>query len=241
MHDTQSIIAKLQALMADESLTLSDRARERLSWLLHYYQTGTSVSDTCRKFDIARVTFYRLLQKFDLDHPETLEDKPSFTQTPTVSEKALSLIREYRIQDPLAGKERIAHLLFTEHGMRVSATLVGKIISREGLYFAPTPLHRLKRLQYGVQGPEEVSMLNPTSLAQKFSEPVTSAASGNVCDCFYCRVRHRHAKKIKRTFVTASIITNIAIAGLVFLTALVESRTTVVAETPSLESSLLQP
>ncbi len=243
MHNTHSIIATLEALTRDESVVLSDRARERLQWLLHYYRSGSSVSDTCRTFDIARVTFYRLLQRFDIEHPETLEDKPSFVSQPTVSESTIGIIRAYRLADPLAGKERVAHLLLQDHGIRMSASLVGKIITREGLFFATTPLHRQKRLQYGLYAPENISSDTtfPPS-AEKNNSDSSSYAHGSAGHCLYCHVRVRHGRRLKRTFVAMSIFTNIAVAGLILLTAFIEGQTqTAVAERPSLESTLLQP
>ena len=66
---------EIEALLgrADE-FQLSQRARERLSWLRHYALTD-SVTDTCRRFQIPRVTLYRLLRRFDPSRPSSLENR----------------------------------------------------------------------------------------------------------------------------------------------------------------------
>lgn len=50
------------------------QVRERLLWLLHYVETQ-SVSATCRRFDIARTTFYRWYDRFDPANLSTLADQ----------------------------------------------------------------------------------------------------------------------------------------------------------------------
>ena len=58
-----------------DALGLSVRAKERLTWLLHYCENGHSVSATCRQFGIPRMTLYRVLQRFEFDDPKSLEDQ----------------------------------------------------------------------------------------------------------------------------------------------------------------------
>ena len=49
---------------------------ERLQWFLHFTEYG-SVSGTCRRFRIARSTFYRWQRRFDPNDLSTLTDLPS--------------------------------------------------------------------------------------------------------------------------------------------------------------------
>jgi hypothetical protein len=75
MEPSSASVGEIEALLgrADE-FQLSRRARERLSWLRHYALTD-SVTDTCRHFQIPRVTLYRLLRRFDPSRPSSLEDR----------------------------------------------------------------------------------------------------------------------------------------------------------------------
>lgn len=50
--------------------------RERLEWLLDWAEHG-SVSHTCRRFGIARTTFYRWARRFDAADLSTLQDLPT--------------------------------------------------------------------------------------------------------------------------------------------------------------------
>ena len=70
-------IGQLQTFIRDaRACTLSEKARERLTWLEHFAGTGCSVSATCRHFAIQRMTLYRVLRRCDFADPTTLEDGP---------------------------------------------------------------------------------------------------------------------------------------------------------------------
>jgi hypothetical protein len=70
------------------------------------------------------------------------------TFQPTSSSSLLAaLVREARMRSPLIGKEKIRQWLSVTHGMHVSSSTIGRIIERDCLYFAATPLHWKKRTQ----------------------------------------------------------------------------------------------
>ncbi|MDP7454627.1 MAG: helix-turn-helix domain-containing protein, partial [Candidatus Peribacteraceae bacterium] len=54
---------------------------ERLQWFLHYSTHG-SVSKTCKEFGIARSTFYRWLNRFDINDFSALIDRPTYFRNP---------------------------------------------------------------------------------------------------------------------------------------------------------------
>ncbi|MBU0457954.1 helix-turn-helix domain-containing protein, partial [Patescibacteria group bacterium] len=55
---------------------------ERLQWMIHYAE-HKSASATCRRFGIARSTFYRWFNRFDPDDYNSLSDKPTVNNRPT--------------------------------------------------------------------------------------------------------------------------------------------------------------
>lgn len=58
-----------------EALGLSDEAKERLQWLIHFAEHGRSVSETSRQFGIARTTLHRWIGRFDARNPQSLEER----------------------------------------------------------------------------------------------------------------------------------------------------------------------
>lgn len=58
-----------------EALGLSDEAKERLQWLIHFAEHGRSVSETSRQFGIARTTLHRWIARFDAARPQSLEER----------------------------------------------------------------------------------------------------------------------------------------------------------------------
>ncbi len=221
MHIHAFTAEELSRLLARaDELALSAKARERLEWLTHYVRAGRSVSATCRHFGITRVTFYRLLQRFNLAEPRTLEDqsrRPHGAQSP-VSPEAVALIRNYRLRFPQMGKETVASLLLEEHGMVLPTSAVGRVIVREGLYFGATPLHLKKRHELGIR-PQEAASVLPHPALQAAESVAHHAADG----CPHCTASRYDWSMLKRALVLGSILSNIAIIVLLLLTAVFES------------------
>ena len=55
---------------------LSQAARGRLRWLIHYKTHGRNAARTCSYFGISRQTFHRWKKRYDPNRLETLEDRP---------------------------------------------------------------------------------------------------------------------------------------------------------------------
>ena len=235
-------IAELQALLLRaDTLGMSTRARERLRWLLYYRGHGCSVSATCKHFGLNRVTFYRLLHRFDLGNPSTLEDQSRrpIAVPSTLPPAVCVLVREYRLRSPQMGKEAIALLLQHEHGFTVSASAIGRLIAREGLFFADTPLHTRKRLEHGIDAIPVVTTTDAAPVVQPFIAsvhapvdsffvpPVSLTLPPRLCPhphCLRCRLARCNFRMLKRTLLLFSLIVNIAFVGFFVAIALLEQK-----------------
>ncbi len=152
------------------ALGLSMKARERLRWFAFAVDHGCTVAETCQHFGIARSTLLKWLRRFDPHDPASLEERsrrPRRMRESQIDPAVVALIRGYRESSPTMGKERIQALLLREHGRAVSASTVGRVIAREGLYFAQTPAHERRRLRRwrGVRRSEPYLPLDPAELA----------------------------------------------------------------------------
>ncbi len=133
-----------------DSLELSKGARQRLQWFIYAAMHDGNVSLTCRYFGISRSTFLRWMERFDVQHPETLEEhsrRPHHVRESETSDHVVALIKKYRTEQPLISKEEIELELHKTHSIALSASTIGRVIAREGFFFADTPAHRSKRNQ----------------------------------------------------------------------------------------------
>ncbi len=190
-----------------EAARLSDGAKTRLGWIMTFAENGCSVHETCAAFGISRSTFHRWLERFDPTDLSTLEEKshePLNPRQSDVSADAITLIRAYRQTNPHMGKEKIRVLLASEHGITMSSSTVGRVIERECLYFATTPLHWKKRTSRSVPA------------AHGENDTATVVATRTI-------PLQTHTKKTqpawKRALITSSILINIAIITLFLMTA----------------------
>lgn len=235
-HDKPNIERIRQLLRDAGELGLSARACERLRWMLHYCEHGYSVTATCRHFGIPRMTFYRTFERFNPEDPASLENQMRRPPAPKrAAPGVVALVQGYRLRMPHLGKERIAELLGEEHGLEVSASTVGRIIERECLYFAATPHHWRKRIQapahahdghFGDEhhcprchGPaQHVYAVQPPLFAGSVQPPQGTPTSGAPM------LRPHMGKALKRGFLLASLLINVALIASLLTTALWESR-----------------
>ena len=56
-----------------------------------------------------------------------------------------ALIKKFRTENVLMSKEQIEQELKTTHNIELSASTIGRVIAREGFFFADTAAHRRKR------------------------------------------------------------------------------------------------
>ncbi len=224
-------ILQIQSLLAQaEVLQLSDRARQRLQWFLHYLQHGQSVSSTCAHFGISRATFQRWLERFDPHDPQTLEERshhPRTLRQSAVPEDVVALIAEYRRKHPQMGKERIAQLLKQDHQVTLSASTVGRVIERECLYFSTTPHHWKKSVDRERAQASRLPEAEPVPIATVQAPAVTAAsaqaaedqsripapalAPAACANCFLCRLRQMRWHWLKRGAFITSVFLNLLV------------------------------
>ncbi len=215
-------------LTSSEAAALSAPAKERLAWIAMFVTGKSSVSEVCLRYGIARSTFHRWIDRFDPNDLSTLEEKaraPLATRSPVIEQRAIELIREYRQSSPLMGKEKIRTLLMSEHGMDVSSSTIGRVIEREGLYFASTPLHWKKRTSYKSHIANQESRAEEVAVEQPTIEtPIRTHETSSSCDCFWCTFWRGHGTFIRRSIVLASVAINIVLISGYIATALWEQR-----------------
>jgi|GEM_PF-1917181 len=232
--------AQLRILLAsDRAKVLSAPARKRLEWIVFFANSGLSISETCTHLGISRSTFHRWLERFEPNDLSSLEEKiieHPLQPVSTVAADTVELIRDYRMQFPHIGKEKLRALLLEKHNTDLSSSTIGRIMERECMYFGNTPLHWRKRLYREREDGPAVHPETPSAnVAQETISVVTAQTEESVAgenpvtdehkahDCLYCRVRNFNWRRISRAFAFASVVTNIALISLYLATAWMES------------------
>lgn len=120
--------------------TLSKPAKQRLKWVDYYNAHGKNARLTCRHFGIHHKTFYRYYNRFQelgLRGLENLPKQPKTMRQPTTPLAQVDLVRKLRRDNPEYSKYKLAVILERDHGIVLSASTVGRIMSRYNLFFAP--------------------------------------------------------------------------------------------------------
>jgi transposase InsO family protein len=137
-----TVVPKLGSVKA--TVTLSKPAKLRLQWVDYYHAHRNNARLTCRHFGIAHRTFYRYYNRFKLQGLVGLEarsERPKHVRTPTTPTTVIDLVRSLRKTNPELSKYKLAVILKRDHGYSLSASSVGRIISRYDLFFNP-PVQR---------------------------------------------------------------------------------------------------
>lgn len=119
-----------------KTLYLSKEARLRLTWLSHY-KKWNNASVTSRRFGISRSTLYKWAGRYAERGPRGLDDlsrAPKRRRTPTVPWRTVDLIVSIRREQPAWSKHKIAVILKRDHDIELSASTVGRVMRRKGLY-----------------------------------------------------------------------------------------------------------
>lgn len=218
---------------------------ERLSVILHFAEHQHSISETCRQFGISRSTFHRWMERFNPEDLSTLADKshePLTLRQSAIDPATVEIIRRFRMRYPQMGKERIAELLQRDHGTEISASSVARIIERECLYFADTPLHWKKRMEHqraqGGAAPMVDSM-------QQTAEPVAPVQPETPTQHITILADESEDEQrvlprltwqgMKRFIIVSSVITNVAFVSILIGMALFERVTELPASNPRLD------
>lgn len=210
---------------------------ERLTWIQHFLQNSKSVQETAAYFGITTTTLRRWIKRFNPEDLSSLEERshtPKQLRSSNVAPEVITLIRNYREADPLMGKERIAVLLQQEYGIALSASTVGRIITREKLYFGATPLHWKKRAPQDAVAPRTTHNTDTLSHVSEIATPVAatpvhtaeaSSPSKHVpqCSCFVCRMHRVDWSSVRGVLRITALLMNIALVGFFLMTMYLES------------------
>ena len=115
---------------------LSKSAKLRVSWLTHY-RKHANATVTCRRFGISRNTLYKWAARYAERGPRGLEDLSRAPKTRRISKvpwQTVDLICSIRKEQPAWSKHKVAVILARDHGITLSASAVGRIMKRKGLY-----------------------------------------------------------------------------------------------------------
>lgn len=122
------------------TVSLSKTAKQRLKWVDYYHSHGNNARLTCRHFGIAHRTFYRYYNRFKQRGITGLENqshRPQNVRQPTTPRLVVDAIKHLRKANPEFSKYKLTVILKRDYGYSVSASTVGRVITRYNLFFAP--------------------------------------------------------------------------------------------------------
>lgn len=114
----------------------SPTAKRRLAWMDHYRQSK-NVELTCRHYAITRSLFYKWKKRFDQVGNRGLEDRstrPRRIRQPMTPLTFITIVRDLRKLNPEYSKYKLAVILKRDHQIILSASTVGRIITRYHLF-----------------------------------------------------------------------------------------------------------
>ncbi len=120
--------------------TLSREAKQRLRWVDYYHAHRNNARLTCRHFGVHHRTFYRYYNRFKQQGVTGLEarsQRPNQVRQPTTPQSVIDVVKQLRRANPEFSKYKLAVILKRDYGYSVSASTVGRVISRYQLFLAP--------------------------------------------------------------------------------------------------------
>ena len=126
------------------TVALSKPAKLRLAWMDYYLANGKNGALTARHFGIAKSCFFKWKSRFDqqgLSGLEARSNRPGTIRQPTTPSDVVAAIRTLRKANPEYSKYKLQVILKRDYGYQVSASTVGRVISRYRLFFTP-PIQR---------------------------------------------------------------------------------------------------
>lgn len=119
---------------------LSRDGKQRLKWIDYYHAHGNNGALTARHFGIARSCFNKWLKQFHKQGAaglETRSTRPKRLRQSHVPLPVIDTVRTLRKANPEFSKYKLAVILKRDYGYVLSASTVGRIISRHQLFFKP--------------------------------------------------------------------------------------------------------
>ena len=123
-----------------QTVPLTKVTKLRLSWMDYYQAHGGNAALTARHFGIAKSCFFKWKGRYDKLGPRGLLDhskRPNVTRQPLIPLLVVDSIRTLRKANPEFSKYKLAVILKRDYGYSLSASSVGRILTRYQLFFAP--------------------------------------------------------------------------------------------------------
>jgi transposase InsO family protein len=123
-----------------QAVTLPKPAKVRLSRLDYYNAHSHNAALTARHFGISKSCFFKWKQRYDQLGLQGLIDQPKRPKTirqPTTPRPVVDATKQLRRANPEYSKYKLSVILKRDFGYSLSASTVGRIISRYNLFFAP--------------------------------------------------------------------------------------------------------
>lgn len=133
-------IAPPQLRKVKQTVPLSKEAKLRVSWLDYYHSHGCNAALTCRHFGIAKSCFFKWKTRYECVGVRGLEsqsNRPHTVRKPTTPPNVIATIRTLRKTNPEYSKYKLQIILKRDYGYCVSASTIGRVISRHNLFFTP--------------------------------------------------------------------------------------------------------
>ncbi len=122
------------------TVSLSKVAELRLRWFDYYRSHGSNAALTCRHFGIAKSCFFKWKKRYErlgLSGLLTVSKRPKTIRHPLTPLPIVDVIRGLRKTNPEFSKYKLEVILRRDYGYSVSASTIGRIISRYQLFFKP--------------------------------------------------------------------------------------------------------
>jgi len=156
-------------------LNVSKAARQRLEWIIYYYEHQHNASLTCRHFGMARKTFYKWYREFDEDNVYSMHKLENKSKAPQhVRQREISLVQESRIialrRDKMYwGKMKLKRLYERKYKETISSWQIQRVIQVYSLYRNPKKTARTatKRKRARAQQKKKLTELNNLRWYQK--------------------------------------------------------------------------
>lgn len=123
-----------------QTVSLPKSARLRLAWMDYYSTHGKNAALTARHFGLSKSCFFKWKKQYDLMGPGGLinhSTRPKAVRQPLTPQPVVLAIKSLRKTNPEFSKYKLAVILKRDHGYTVSASTIGRIISRHQLFFKP--------------------------------------------------------------------------------------------------------
>lgn len=166
-------VAPPQLKQVKQTVTLSKAAKLRLAWMDYYATHGNNAALTARHYGIAKSCFFKWKRRYDALGPRGLIDqskKPRAVRQPLTPPPVVMAIKALRKANPEYSKYKLEVILRRDYGYQVSASTIGRIISRHNLFFAPPVKpkghpHRRAHLQKQ-RKPKDLKAVRPGDLVE---------------------------------------------------------------------------